>query len=598
MRKLIAIFAATASVAFGAWAGTSVPVPLTGVAHASRLDDETADGKGGWLDLGSNDLRVLPAGTNDCAGVPFVIPPCTDAETHTCLVLGRRGREAVKLRIPSGVSGGRLFLLHACADEKAPERKAVVGTLRLTYANGSTNEFRVRTGRDIGDWTCGRSFKNAVRAWTAYNGVTQVSLFLSSFDLAPRQQLESVVFTASGECPWMVVAATAGRGQEVKGLQSRKELTGTFRAPSPRTRPLGRFPAGARPKNAILIIGDGMGPNTVRLASLYQYGRENALQIQQMPIAGLCTTMPLNAPVTDSAAAATAFATGTKTSVGVLGLGVADDAERKNPRPLVSVAALMHARGGTVALVTNDRITGATPAAFYAHVTGRGAEERIAEQAAKCGYDILVGARRGLRFFRPESNGGQRKDGRDVLAEMEREGGYASVTSQVDFAAVPCGRKTIGFFLEEALGEESVAAAMRTALARMGDASKGFFMLAETSTTDHGNHRNDPSKSVLGALQAEWAASAALDFAEKRGDTLVIVTADHETGGLSVARSPDGGKVSFHYAATSHTHLPVAVFAYGPGAENFEGLIDNTDIARSLKSLLGLASTETRGHGD
>ena len=183
--------------------------------------------------------------------------------------------------------------------------------------------------------------------------------------------------------------------------------------------------------------------------------------------------------------------------------------------------------------------------------------------------------------------GGKRKDGRDVLAEMERIG-YVSVTSQVDFAVAPCGKKAIGFFLEEMQDEESLAAAVRTALARVGDAPKGFFMMAETATTDHGNHANLPSKSVLGALQAEWAASVALDFAEKRGDTLVVVTADHETGGLSVACSPDGGAVSFHYAATSHTYLPVAVFAYGPGAEKFEGLIDNTDIGRSLKDLLGL----------
>ena len=170
----------------------------------------------------------------------------------------------------------------------------------------------------------------------------------------------------------MVVAATAGCDLKVKGLESKGELTGTFRAPSPRTCPLRRFPVGARPRNAILIIGDGMGPNTVRLASLYQYGRENALQIQQMPVAGLCTTTPLDAPVTES------------------------------------------------------------------------------------GYDVLVGARSGLKTFRPETNGGNRKDGRDVLAEMERNG-YVAVTSQVDFAAVPCGKKTIGFFLEEMQDEESLA---------------------------------------------------------------------------------------------------------------------------------------------
>ena len=591
MKRLIACVVAAVSVAFCAWADAAVPVSLADVANASRLDDEAADGKGGWLDLGSNDLRVLPSGKGDFAGVTFDVMPCADAETSACLLLGRRGKETVELKVPSLVPGGRLFLLHACADERAPERKALVGAMRLTYANGTSREVHVRTGRDVGDWTSGRSFKNAIRAWTAYNGNTQVSLFLSAFDLDPRQPLKSVSFTASGECPWMVVAATVGRDLRVKGLEAKGGLRGTFRAPPPRTRPLRRFPVGARPKNAILIIGDGMGPNTVRLTSLYQYGRENALQIQQMPVAGLCTTAPLNAPVTDSAAAGTAFATGTKTSKGVLGLGIADDAERKNPRPLVSVAELMQARGGAVALLTNDPITGATPAAFYAHVTGRGAAERISEQAAGSGYDVLVGARSGLRAFRSAPNGGTRKDGRDVLAEMERNG-YVSVMSQADFAAAPGGRKTIGFFLEETQNEESLAAAVRTALARVGDAPKGFFMMAETATTDHGNHGNNPSRGVLGTLHVEWATSVALDFAEARGDTLVVVTADHETGGLSVACSPDGGRVTFHYASTSHTNAPVGVFAYGPGAENFEGLIDNTDIGRSLKSLLGLSFAE------
>ena len=145
MRRLIACVAVTAAVVFGARAGVSVPVPLSDVANASRLDEEAADGKGGWLDLGSNDLRVLKSGTKDHAGVTFDVPPCSDAEARTCIVLGRHGEEAVELKVPSGISDGRFFLLHACADAKAPERKAVVGTLRFNYENGSSKEFRVRT---------------------------------------------------------------------------------------------------------------------------------------------------------------------------------------------------------------------------------------------------------------------------------------------------------------------------------------------------------------------------------------------------------------------------------------------------------------------
>ena len=564
-------------------AASFVEVPFGAAANASRRDEAAADGKGGWLDLGSNDLRVLPAGRKDYAGVPFAVPECPDAETKTCLVLGRPGGEArVELSVPAGIRGGRLYLLHAVAGGGAPEKQATIGTIKFKYADDYKREVKVSVGRDVGDWTSGRSHENAVRAWTAYNDNTQVSLFISGFNLDPARELKSVRFKANGTCPWMVVAATAGRNAQVKGLQSSQDLSGTFRAPPAWTAPLKRFPAGARPKNVILVIGDGMGQGAIRLASLYQHGRDGALVMQQLPVAGLCTTFPANAPVTDSAAAATAFATGSKTSCGVLGLGIVTPEERKKPRPLVSVAAAAHAAGRAVALLTNDRITGATPAGFYAHVSGRGDAARIAEQAAASGYEVLVGASGGRKAFVPESAGGQRKDGRDVVGEMEASG-YVCVTSQQAFAAAPRDAKVIGFFLDEPQGEDSVAAAVATALARVGAAPKGFFMMCESAKPDHGNHGNNPKTSVGGVVQVDWMASAALDFATRRDDTLVIVTADHETGAVVAARSPDGGKVTVYYGATSHTAAPVALFAYGPGAECFEGLIDNTDIAKTIR---------------
>lgn len=566
-------------------AASFVNLPLDSVANASRRDEVAGDGKGGWLDLGSNDLRVLPAGQRDYAGVPFAVPDCPDADTRTALVLGCRGETRAELAVRPGIHGGRLYLLHAVAGGGSPEKQPTVGTVKFKYVDGVQREAKVCLGRDVGEWTSGRTYENAARAWTAYNDNTQVSLFISGFDLDPSRELRSVRFKTNGDCPWMVVAATVGRGAKVEGLKSQKELSGTFRAPPAWTSPLKRFPAGARPKNVILLIGDGMGPGAVRLASLHQHGRDGALVMQQLPVAGLCTTQPANAPVTDSAAAATAFATGSKTSCGVIGLGIVTSEDRKNPRPLVSVAAEAHAAGRAVALVTNDRITGATPGGFYAHVSSRGDAARVAEQAAASGYEVLVGAPSGRRVFLPEGLDGQRKDGRDIIREMTASG-YACVTSQQAFAAAPRTAKVVGFFLDESQGEDSVAMALTTALGRVGDAPKGFFMMCESGLPDHGNHGNDPNRSVRGVLQVDWMASAALDFATRRDDTLVIVTADHETGSVVAARSPDGGKVTVYYGATSHTSAPVALFAYGPGAECFEGLIDNTDIAKTLRRLL------------
>ena len=569
------------------FADAFTPLSLAGAANASRMDETAADGKGGWLDLGANDLRVLPAGRKTYAGVPFDVAACADENARTCLVMGRAGEEKIALTAPAGIRGGRIYLLHAIAGGPAPEKKEKIAILKLKYADGSARECSVRAGRDVGDWTTGKGFDNAARGWTAYNNNTQVSLFVSGFDLDPKKELKEVKFKASGACPWMVVAATAGGRTGVKGIGAKWALEGSFRAPPSRTKRLARFPKGARPKNVILLIGDGMGPGTIRMASLYQHGRDGALQMQQMPVAGLCTTKSADNAVTDSAASGTAFATGTKTSNGVLGLGVASKGERQSPRMLVSVAQLAHADGRAVALMTNDRITGATPGAFYAHVLGRGEAARVAEQAAQSGYEVLVGSAASGRHFRPKEQDGDRKDGRDVVAEMV-QAGYVCVTSQQDFAAAPRDRKALGFFLEEAQDEVSLEAALKTALARVGDAPKGFFMMCESALTDHGNHGNRPSYSVRGALQVDWATAAALDFAEKRGDTLVIVTADHETGAVSVVRSPESGRVTVFYGATSHTGAPVEIHAYGPGAECFEGLIDNTDIAKTLKRLLGL----------
>ena len=581
---LLLALCAEAVVGFGA---TFNPISLEKAANASRMDEMPRDGKGGWLDLGSNDLRVLPAGRNDFGGVTFDVPACLDENARTCLILGRHGKESAVVDVPAGICGGRFYVLHAIADGLPPDKCEKVAEIKFYYTDGLKAENSIRAGVDTVDWTSGRSGENAVRAWSAYNDNTQVSLFLSGFDLDPRRELKSVKFKALGNCPWMVVAATAAKGAQVKGLQSRIEFNETFRAPPERTKPLQAFPAGMRPKNVILVIGDGMGPGSIRFTSLYQHGREAALQMQQLPFAGLCTTLAAGGGVTDSAAAATAIATGSKTSRGTLGLGVATPEGRERPQGLVSFAEKAHRTGRTVAILTNDKITGATPAGFYAHVVSRGQVDIIADQAAASGYEVLIGSTASERAFRPEEVGGSRKDGRDVLHEMEKAG-YAVVRSQGEFAAAAPEKKVFGAFLEEAMDEESIAAALRTALGRIGDAPKGFFLMCESALPDHGNHGNVPRKSVKGVLQVDWAAAAALDFAEKRGDTLVIVTADHETGGVNAVRSHCSGKATIHYSTFSHTGLSVEVFAYGPGAECFEGLLDNTDIAKTVVRLLEL----------
>ena len=582
--KKVSIGILSVVVAFGAWAGMSVPVPLADVANTSRVDGEAADGKGGWLDLGSNDLRVLPAGEASYAGVPFVVPPAGDESAKNCLVLGLKGAETATLGLKTPVKGRRLFLLHAIADGPAPETRRKIGSLRLRFADGSSAERPVCVGADVSDWTSGRSFANSARAWTEYNHNTQVSLFVSQFELRSSGGLSEISFAADGTCPWMVVAATVADEVRLRPIRGSVEPTGTFKSPEPPPA-LKRFPIGQKPKNVILIIGDGMGLGAAQLASFYKYGCADGAYFHKLPVVGFCSTFSANRPVTDSAASATAFATGTKTSNGVLGLQVDENHDRSNAVRLVSVAARAKAQGRGVAILTSDPLYGATPAAFYAHVTGRGDSAKICEQAADSGYDVLVGSANTEAWLRPESKGGKRMDGRDLVAEMEGAG-YRFVRTTTELAAAPKVSKILGS-LETFGSEESIGEAMTAVFGRLGGRSEGFFMMAECAETDHANHGNNSSFAVKAVSMVEFMAKAAVDFARKRGDTLVVVTADHDTGHPLVLRDPSG-RICVQWTDTSHTKYPVPVHAYGPGAELFEGAFDNTDIAKNIVRLMGL----------
>jgi len=562
-----------------------VALPLENGANSSRTDAHAADGKGGWLDLGSHDLSILPAGKSKYAGVEFAVPPSGDETAKNCIVLGRSGAGNAKLALKDPVEGDFLYLLHANGEGPAPETHKPIGKVVLRYADGTVAEHAVRTGADVSHWTSGRSFANAARAWTEYNFNTQVSLFASKFRLEPSKRLAEVSFAANGTCPWMIIAATVDKDVRLCPVRGSVEPTGSYKSPAPPVG-LGRFP-GKRPKNVILIIGDGMGHGAAQVASYYKHGCADGAYFQRFPVIGLCSTFSADRAVTDSAAAATAFSTGVKTSNGVLGLQVDDKHARTNAVMLTSVAAHAHRLGRGVAIMTSEPLFGATPAAFFAHALSRGDKELVCAQAAECGYDVLVGAARAEAWFRPESQGGNRKDGRDLVAEMCAKG-YALTRTPAEMSAVPKGAKVLGM-LNTFGDEESVGAAVKAAIGRLADHPNGFFMMAECADTDHACHRNDSSETVKSVSMVEFMAQAAVDFAQVRGDTLVVVTGDHDTGHPSVIKGggPDG-RLCIQWMDTSHTRFPVAVYAYGPGAELFEGLIDNTDIAKNVMRLLGL----------
>lgn len=343
-------------------------------------------------------------------------------------------------------------------------------------------------------------------------------------------------------------------------------------------------PPAGRVRNVILLIGDGMGPAPLAYASLRATGPDGRLHIERMPCLGSMRTFPVGSWVTDSAAAATAMATGHKTMVGLV--GVAPDG-----RTLPTVLEQAQREGFAVGLVSTHEIVDATPAAFVAHVDSRGQREEIARQMTALRPDVVLGG--GRKYFLPDDRKGRRKDGRDLVAEWVAQGyPYAEDAKQLADIPVNGDGRLLGLFsrghMETARPEPTLLEMTCAALAHLDgkrDAA-GLFLMVEGAKIDRMGHENRAGRMVEEILHFDLAVGEALRFARERGDTLVVVTADHDTGGLGVVAGPDKARIG--WGSKGHTAVPVPVFAYGPGAERFAGLIDNTDIHDFIADALAL----------
>ncbi len=373
-----------------------------------------------------------------------------------------------------------------------------------------------------------------------------------------------------------LVRAPRNAGEKMRKTEYR--LKQNYPAPLPAApEKYQQLPAAGVPHNIILIIGDGMGAGALRLASLHAHGAPGKLVMEQLPAAGLVRTVSANSNVTDSAAAATALSSGTKTDNGVVGMTSGFAVCR-------SIAEAAAASGRSVGILTTDSLTGATPSAFYAHVKNRKMEPEIAAQTLLCGFELLIGNETKKPFL-PKSNGGGRSDGRDLCAELTAKG-YAAVGSERELSAVPRDRKVFGFVSFPIHDPAVLSRFAGEAMERLNANPKGFFLLVECSNPDWGGHRNDPDQSVAGVLMTDFVVRRALAFAEQHGNTLLVVTADHETGGIAAApnrRDPKTPHLS--YGSAGHTGTPVEVFAAGPGSAFFNGVIENTQIPRRFAEL-------------
>ena len=370
--------------------------------------------------------------------------------------------------------------------------------------------------------------------------------------------------------------------------------------PAPALPSPGLTPAPALPRNIILFIGDGMGAVHRTAAQWVQVGVAGELNMDDLPVNGWSRTASADNAVTDSAAGATAVATGVRTNNGWLAIG---------PEHAVLTTILEYARleGKSAGLVTTVQVSHATPAAFAAHVEDRNLMDEIAGQMFDEGVEVMLGG--GENQFLPSSvagcfGNGTRADTRDLLAEAV-VAGYARVCSAPELAAIDASAtsRLVGLFAGEEMGRPyspGLATMTQRAIDVLSRDPQGFFLMVEGGRIDKAAHANNGADAIADTLGLDEAVAVGKAFAASAGSTLVIVTADHETGGMalvpgSACATPngpfnilDGGQFCVTWTTTGHTSADVPVTASGPFENMLSGSYDNTHIFDAMVRALML----------
>lgn len=338
----------------------------------------------------------------------------------------------------------------------------------------------------------------------------------------------------------------------------------------------------AKAKNVILLIGDGTGLSQVSSAF---YFKDTAPNYGRFKHVGLIKTSSSRQDITDSAAGATAFACGVKTYNGAI--GIADDSTKV--KSLVEIVSPQHIKTG---VISTSSIQHATPASFYAHVTKRSLYEDIAQDMVVSDIDFFAGG--GIKFFN------KRKDGKNLFEELKKKGFGIDTSALGNFEEIKQYSKMAYLLAENHL--DPVAKGRGDYLPKVTELgihflnkdidNSGFFIMIEGSQIDWGGHSNNADFLISELIDFDDAIGKALDFAEKHGNTLVIVTADHETGGFTLSSTQkknengksynDYNEITGAFSTKGHSATLVPVFAYGPGAELFNGIYENTQIFHKI----------------
>jgi alkaline phosphatase len=328
------------------------------------------------------------------------------------------------------------------------------------------------------------------------------------------------------------------------------------------------------PKNIILMIGDGMGS-----AQLYACftAKGDKCNIAKFPVSGFVRTCSADNYITDSGAGATAYATGHKTNNGYISVGTQGE-------KLQTILETAESKYLSTGLVATSAITHATPAGFIAHTSNRGNMEDIALDFLKTDIDVFIGG--GYTNFT------QRKDSLNLVDSLRAHGYF--VARDLKDVDLPTVNKLAALLADGHMPRMSAGRgtmlpdATDLAIKLLKRNKKGFFLMVEGSQIDWGGHDNDLNYVVEETIDFDNAVGKAMEFAKKDGETLIIVTADHETGGLALTGGDiKTGKVEGRFIYGDHTAVMVPLFAYGPGSEIFTGYMDNTDVYKKCMSLFG-----------
>ncbi len=333
-----------------------------------------------------------------------------------------------------------------------------------------------------------------------------------------------------------------------------------------------------RAKNVILLIGDGMGLTQI---SAGLYNNHNTLNLERFPFTGLQKTHAADDLITDSGSAATAFACGVKTKVGAIGVG-------KDNKPVRSLLEEAEEKGLATGIVVTSSLVDPVPSAFVAHVPSRDQKEDIARSYLNLDIDFLVGG--GKNYFTRRQS-----DDRDLAKELQDKGYVVSDYSESDIPKVTLDlKKNFAFFTaDEDPGKAQENRKYFLPASRLGAVflknhnDRGFFMMVGASQINQGAQANDASYMVSEFLEFDRVIGSLLEFAAEDGETLIIVTADQETGGFAINPGSRLDNLMTEFNTDTNTAIMIPVFAYGPGAELFSGVYDNTEINRRIKKALG-----------